>query len=151
MASIRPFLWFQRDTAEAAAFYAEALRGSIEVTIDGDGPSPTVHLGDLELVLFEGGEVPFSLNAATSLSITCEDQAEVDRLWAALSEGGAEGRCGWLTDRFGLSWQVVPAQLYALLSDPNPARAAAAHAAMMTMDKLDVAVLQAAADGAQHQ
>src|SRR5262249_55801117 len=84
-----------------------------------------------------------------SFQIACEDQAEVDRLWAALSHGGSEGRCGWLKDRWGLSWQIVPTRLFQLLSDPDPNRSRRAMEAMLTMGKLDIAALERAADGGE--
>ena len=90
--------------------------------------------------------VPFS--EAISLHISCADQQEVDHYWSALSEGGDESQCGWLKDRYGLSWQVIPKALYELLGDPDPARAERAMQAMLTMRKLDVAALRAAADAA---
>ena len=84
---------------------------------------------------------------AVSFQITCADQAEVDRYWAALTDGGAESQCGWLADRYGLSWQVVPAGMEELFADPDPERSRRAMAAMLGMRKLDVAALRAAADG----
>lgn len=89
----------------------------------------------------------FSFTEAVSLQIACADQAEVDRLWSALSDGGAEGRCGWLKDRWGLSWQVVPTRLTELFLDPNPDRARRATEAMLKMKKIDIAEMERAADG----
>jgi predicted 3-demethylubiquinone-9 3-methyltransferase (glyoxalase superfamily) len=105
------------------------------------------NLGDRSfLALNGGGNVSF--NHAMSLSIDCADQAEVDRLWAAMTaDGGKEIQCGWLTDKFGLSWQIVPRRLPELLSDPDPAKAKRVMAAMMGMVKLEVAALEKAAAG----
>jgi predicted 3-demethylubiquinone-9 3-methyltransferase (glyoxalase superfamily) len=156
MKNIRPFLWFNGTAREAARHYlevfddAELLDGPIERQ-DGE-PVPSwsgtkVRIGDLELMLFDAGpEFPFT--PAVSLFVPCETQEEVDRLWDALCEGGEPGRCGWLTDRFGVSWQIVPTILAEVLGDPDPAKAGAARAAMMTMSKLVIADLVAARDSA---
>jgi predicted 3-demethylubiquinone-9 3-methyltransferase (glyoxalase superfamily) len=93
-----------------------------------------------------GPQFPFT--EAVSFQISCKDQAEVDRLWAALSEGGSPGQCGWLKDRWGLSWQIVPSRLFELLNDPDAARSRHAMQAMMTMTKMDIAALERAADDA---
>jgi predicted 3-demethylubiquinone-9 3-methyltransferase (glyoxalase superfamily) len=98
-------------------------------------------------VALNGGP-DFTFNEALSLEIACADQAEVDHYWSKLSEQGEEGPCGWLKDRYGLSWQVVPTVMNDLIKDPDPARAQRAMAAMLGMKKLDVAALVAAADGA---
>jgi predicted 3-demethylubiquinone-9 3-methyltransferase (glyoxalase superfamily) len=90
----------------------------------------------------------FTFTEAVSLQIDCKDQAEVDRYWSALTEGGEESQCGWLKDRYGLSWQVVPAELIDLLDDPDPARAERATRAMYEMQKIDLATVKAAADAA---
>ena len=97
------------------------------------------------IALNGGPQFPFT--EAVSFQITCVDQAEVDRLWSALSDGGSEGRCGWLKDRWGLSWQVVPKRLQALLADADPGRAQRAMAAMLTMNKISIPDLERAADG----
>ena len=148
MATVRPFLWFNDQAAEAASLYAEIFDGLDSVSVGSDGGSPVLRLGELELVLFNGGP-HFSFTPAISLFVSVDGQDEVDRLWDAFVESGGEpSRCGWITDRFGLSWQIVPDALGRLLGDPDPKRAAAAHAAMMTMSKLVVADLEAAADAA---
>jgi predicted 3-demethylubiquinone-9 3-methyltransferase (glyoxalase superfamily) len=92
-----------------------------------------------------GPQFPFT--EAVSFQIACEDQAEVDRLWAALSDGGSTGQCGWLKDRWGLSWQIVPKRLFQLLTDSNSERSRRAMQAMMRMSKLNIAELERAADG----
>ena len=99
-------------------------------------------------VALNGGPVPFEFNEAVSFVIDCADQAEVDRYWETLTDGGAPVACGWLKDRFGLRWQVVPIELHTLLADPDPGRAQRVTEAMLQMTKLDVAARRAAADGA---
>jgi len=153
MQKIRPFLWFDGQAMAAAEHYRRVFADTSAVEVDTEvetGPmeSGTLSIGGLELVLFDGGPAPFGFNESISLFVSCEDQAEVDRLWDALCEGGEPGRCGWLKDRFGVSWQIVPDALGRLLGDPDPAKAKAALDAMMTMDKIDVARLQAAHDSA---
>jgi predicted 3-demethylubiquinone-9 3-methyltransferase (glyoxalase superfamily) len=99
---------------------------------------------------FQGlnGGPQFPFTEAVSFTIACDDQAEVDRLWAALAHDGVSGHCGWLKDRWGLSWQIVPTRLYQLLTDADPARSRRAMEAMLKMGKLDIAALERAADGA---
>ena len=156
MTDIRPFLWFNGTAREAATRYlevfddAELLSGSLERPDGESGPTwstTEIRLGGLRLMLFDAGpEFPFT--EAVSLFVPCETQEEVDRLWDALCEGGEPGRCGWLTDRFGVSWQIVPTILAEVLGHPDPAKAGAARAAMMTMSKLVIADLLAARDSA---
>jgi predicted 3-demethylubiquinone-9 3-methyltransferase (glyoxalase superfamily) len=95
------------------------------------------------------GGPQFKFNEAISLFVDCKDQKEVDELWAKLTDGGEESRCGWLKDRFGLSWQIIPSALPELLADKDPARAKRAMEAMLTMGKIDVAALRRAADGTE--
>ena len=156
MPDIRPFLWFDGTAREAARHYlevfddAELLEGTLE-RHDGE-PVPTwsatkIRIGSAELMLFDAGpEYPFT--EAISLFAPCETQDEIDRIWDGLCEGGEPGRCGWLKDRFGVSWQVVPTMLRDVLGDPDSAKAGAAQAAMMTMSKLVIADLVAARDSA---
>jgi len=101
-----------------------------------------------ELTVINGGPV-YRLSPAMSLVIPCDTQDEIDRFWAALGEGGEISRCGWLTDRFGVTWQIIPAVLNELLRDPDPARAARVSRAMLGMIKLDIAALQAAAQSVE--
>ena len=103
-------------------------------------------LAGLPFVGLNGGPY-YRLTEAFSLQIVCEDQAEVDHLWSALSDGGLEGRCGWLKDRWGMSWQIAPRRLHELLADANPDRARRATEAMLRMSKLNIAELERAADG----
>lgn len=157
MPKITPCLWFDSQAEDAAQLYTSVFKNSkiVDVTRYGSaGPGPE---GSVLTVLFEldgqrfvglNGGPMYTFTEAVSFQVDCADQAEVDYFWARLSEGGQEGPCGWLKDRFGLSWQIVPAALPRLLGDPDPARAQRAMAAMMEMGKLDVAVLEAAADAA---
>ena len=155
MQTISPFLWFDDQAEEAAQFYTSVFpRSSIlDVTRYGEGAPQagtamlvTFVLDGLELQALNGGP-GFPFTAAVSLSVKAETQLEIDSLWAKLTDGGEPGRCGWLKDRYGLSWQVVPPVLGELLSDPDPARAGRAMRAMLGMSKLDIAALRAAADG----
>jgi predicted 3-demethylubiquinone-9 3-methyltransferase (glyoxalase superfamily) len=157
MPRITPTIWFDTEGHQAAEFYVSIFPNSkiSNVSYYGEGgpkPAGTVLTVEFELdgehySALNGGP-EYTLSEAFSLSISCADQAEVDYYWDRLSAGGEEGPCGWLKDRYGLSWQVVPVQLPELLSDPDPERAQRALAAMFTMKKLDVAALQAAADQA---
>jgi len=153
---ITPNLWFDTEAEEAAAFYTSVFPNSHVVSVaryPEGAPRPAGMVMTVEFELdgqrFVGinGGPEFTFDEAVSFEITCETQAEIDHYWARLSEGGREGPCGWLTDRYGLSWQVVPAGMEALFSDPDPARAARAMQAMLDMGKLDIAALQAAANG----
>ena len=149
---ITPFLWFNDNAEEAAAFYVSVFPHSkiTDIARMGEGgPALTVAftLDGEDFVGLNGGPV-HHFTEAVSFVIDCETQAEVDRYWDALTaDGGQPGDCGWLKDRFGLSWQVVPRRLPELLTDPDPARSQRALQAMMTMHKLDIAALEAAADG----
>ena len=154
-----PCLWFDGNAEEAATFYTSLLPDSHVDKVwrspadTPSGPAGMVLTVDFTLSgqHFEGlnGGPDFSFNEAVSFVIECEDQAEVDRLWDALTEDGGEpGPCGWLKDRFGLSWQIVPRQLNELVEDPDPERARRAMEAMLKMGKIDVAELQRAADAA---
>jgi predicted 3-demethylubiquinone-9 3-methyltransferase (glyoxalase superfamily) len=147
-------LWFDTEGEEAAEFYTSVFPNSkiLDVSRYGEaGPRPagtvmTVNfeLNEQEFLALNGGP-DFTFSEAISFQVFCEDQAEVDRYWAALSEGGEEGPCGWLKDRFGLSWQIVPTRLSELLSDPDPERSQRAMKAMLGMKKIDIAELERAA------
>ena len=157
MNGISTFLWFDDTAQEAARFYVDVFPDSRITGGDTfDDPRPDGP-GAVQVVSFEIAGRPFSAinggplfahTPAISFVVDCEDQAEVDYYWTRLTEGGEESRCGWLVDRFGVSWQVVPQQLGGLIGGPDPEGAARASAAMLTMNKLDVAALQAAYDGA---
>lgn len=150
-------LWFDTQGEEAANFYVSLFPNSSITSVvrygsAGPRPEGTVMTVDFELdgrpfVALNGGP-EFSFSEAISFQIDCADQTEVDRYWEAFADGGEPGPCGWIKDKFGLSWQVVPSAMNTLLGDPDPERAQRAMAAMLTMSKLDVAALQAAADGA---
>ncbi|WP_437725542.1 VOC family protein [Sorangium sp. So ce861] len=152
---IKTFLWFDNNAEEAVRLYTSVFKRSriVEEVRCGDaGPGPKGSLMTVEFEL-EGqrfvamnGGPHFKFNEAISLAVTCETQAEVDELWSKLIEGGgAESQCGWLKDRFGLSWQIVPSALPRLLQHPDPAKAARVMQAMMQMKKLDIARLEEAA------
>jgi predicted 3-demethylubiquinone-9 3-methyltransferase (glyoxalase superfamily) len=155
---ISPCLWFDDDLEEAATFYTGIFPNSSlghfsRYTDAGPGEPGQVMAGEFTLdgLTFRGingGPDLAGFTEAISFSISCRDQAEVDHYWAALGAGGEESMCGWLRDRYGLSWQVVPARLYELVSDPDPARARAATEAMLRMRRVVVADLEAAADAA---
>ena len=154
---VTPCLWFDGNAEEAANFYVSLLpdsridRVSRSPAETPSGPAGMVLVVDFTLggTKFTGlnGGPQFPFTEAVSFQIACEDQAEVDRLWAALCDGGSPGRCGWLTDRWGLSWQIVPTRLHELLADPDPERSRRAMEAMLEMNKLDIAELERAADG----
>ena len=149
-------LWFDTQGEDAANYYTSVFENSRITGIDrygaaGPGPEGSVMTVSFELegmpfVALNGGP-EFTFDEAISFQVSCKDQAEVDYFWNALSEGGEEGPCGWLKDRFGLSWQIVPEAFGQLMSDPDPERAQRAMKAMLGMKKLDVAELQRAADG----
>jgi len=157
MPKTTPCLWFDTQGEDAAKFYTSVFPNSrvTDVTRYGEaGPRPagmalTVEFeldGQAYTALNSGPEFTFS--EAISFQIDCKDQDEVDHYWTKLSEGGEEGPCGWLKDKFGLSWQVVPRALPELLGDPDQEKAQRVMAAMMGMKKIDVAGLQRAYDGA---
>jgi predicted 3-demethylubiquinone-9 3-methyltransferase (glyoxalase superfamily) len=147
-------LWFDTEGEEAAKFYTSVFPNSsiLGVTRFGSaGPRPegTVMTAEFELngqkfVALNGGP-EFTFSEAISFQVPCADQEEVDRYWNTLSEGGEQGPCGWLKDRFGLSWQIVPTALPRLLADPDPERSQRVMAAMLEMKKIDIAELERAA------
>lgn len=156
LSKITPCLWFDTQGEEAATFYTSLFKNSeiLEVTRYGSvGPRPegmvmTVRfvLEGQEFMALNGGP-EFTFDEAISLMVRTESQAEADDLWERLTEGGEESACGWLKDKFGLSWQIVPAGFFEIVSDPEPERAQRAMKAMMGMKRLDVAALRRAADG----
>jgi predicted 3-demethylubiquinone-9 3-methyltransferase (glyoxalase superfamily) len=158
MTSITPFLWFDGTAEEAARFYTSTFPDSRIDNVDrSPADNPSVKEGAVLTVSFTlagqrfvalNGGPDFTFNEAVSFAIDCEDQAEVDRYWDALTANGGEpGPCGWLKDRFGLSWQVIPKRMQELFSSPDRDGAKRAMDAMLKMQKLDVAELEAAFDG----
>jgi predicted 3-demethylubiquinone-9 3-methyltransferase (glyoxalase superfamily) len=156
MQKISTCLWFDTQAEEAANFYVSLFEDSkvtdvqhLEGTPSGDNVALVFfRLAGKEFSAINGGP-QFPFTEAVSISVGVEDQAEVDRLWAALtSDGGEEGQCGWLKDRFGLSWQVTPERMGELLSDPDPERRQRAMQAMLQMQKIDLKVMEDAANGA---
>jgi predicted 3-demethylubiquinone-9 3-methyltransferase (glyoxalase superfamily) len=150
-------LWFDGDAEDAARFYTSLFDDSRVVTVTHYPEGSPGEAGKVMTVVFElagqrfigiNGGPQFHFTEAISLQIECETQAEVDELWERLTDGGEEGPCGWLKDRYGLSWQVTPRGLGELFSDPDPERSKRAMDAMLQMKKLDLAALQAAAGGA---
>jgi predicted 3-demethylubiquinone-9 3-methyltransferase (glyoxalase superfamily) len=156
MQKVTPCLWFDGNAEEAARFYVSLLPNSrIDKVFRSPADTPSGPAGMVLAIDFTlagskfsglNGGPQFSFTEAVSFQIACEDQAEIDRLWAALSDG-SPGQCGWLKDRWGLSWQIVPTRLLQLLSDADPNRARRAMEAMLEMTKLDIAELERAADG----
>lgn len=156
MPRIIPNLWFDTQAEEAANFYVSIFPNSrvteiTRYTEAGPGPAGSVLTVNFELdgQQFTGinGGPQFTFDEAVSLLIECADQDEVDHYWEKLTDGGQEVQCGWLKDRYGLSWQVVPAGWEAMMTDPDPERVARSTTAMLGMVKLDIAALRAAADG----
>ena len=153
---ISPFLWFAGQAEEAARFYTTLFEGSSIEEVRrwpegspfpaGTAMSATFVLAGLRFMALNGGP-EYAFTPATSFFVDCADQAEVDRLWGALVEGGSPQPCGWLKDRFGLSWQIIPERLCELLSDEDPERSGRAVQAMMGMTKIDIAALERAAAG----
>jgi predicted 3-demethylubiquinone-9 3-methyltransferase (glyoxalase superfamily) len=153
---IVPNLWFDGQAEEAANFYVDIFEDAKILNVakypeGSPGEAGTVMTVEFELngVRFVGinGGPQFKFDEAVSFQIDCEDQAEVDYFWDRLTDGGEESQCGWLRDRFGLSWQVVPRGMEVVFNDPDPEKAQRAMAAMMKMRKIDVAALRAAAGG----
>lgn len=153
--TITPFLWFDGNAEEAMNFYTSVFKNSKILNLnrygeEGPGPSGSVmtasfQLNGQEFIALNGGP-EFTFTPAVSFLIGCETQREVDELWEKLSEGGEKGRCGWLKDKFGLSWQVVPNGLGDLLAGDDPEKSANAMKAMLQMDKLDIERLREAYD-----
>ncbi len=153
---ITPNLWFDTEAEEAAAFYVSVFENSRIVGVARYTEAGPRHAGMVMTMEFEldgqrfvaiNGGPEFTFDEAVSFQITCETQDEIDYYWERLSDGGEEGPCGWLKDRYGLSWQVVPTGMEELFGDADPERAKRAMQAMLGMRKLDIAALRSAADG----
>ncbi|GGP44317.1 VOC family protein [Streptomyces abikoensis] len=156
MQKITPCLWFDDQAEEAATFYTSVVPGSriVEIRRYGEaGPRPAgmVMTVEFELAgqrfLALNGGPDFTFNEAISLSVDCASQEEVDELWSALGEGGSEGPCGWLKDKYGVSWQIVPRALTELLGDPDPVKSQRVMRAMLGMKKIDIQELVDAYEG----
>jgi predicted 3-demethylubiquinone-9 3-methyltransferase (glyoxalase superfamily) len=156
MPQITPNLWFDTQAEEAAGFYISVFKNSRIVSTTRYPEGAPREAGMVMTVEFEldgqrfvgiNGGPDFKFDEAVSFEIKCETQEEIDYFWERLSEGGSEGPCGWLKDRYGLSWQVVPTGMEELFADPDPKRAERAMQAMLGMGKLDIAALRSAADG----
>jgi predicted 3-demethylubiquinone-9 3-methyltransferase (glyoxalase superfamily) len=153
---ITPWLWFDTEAEEAAEFYVSVFPSSRILDVSRYGPAGPRPEGMVMTVSFEldgqqfsalNGGPEFTFSEAVSFLVDCEDQDEVDHYWNALSEGGKEGPCGWLEDKFGLSWQIVPKALPRLLGDPDHEKAQRVMEAMLKMGKIEVAELERAAAG----
>ncbi len=144
-----PCLWFDGRAEEAAEYYVSVFPDSAvtQVTRGPEGRAMTVSfsLDGHDYVALNGGP-QFTFTEAISFQIHCADQDEVDHYWSRLTDGGQESQCGWLKDRFGVSWQVVPVELFTLLGDPDPGRAQRATQAMLSMRRIDLAEIRRAAD-----
>jgi predicted 3-demethylubiquinone-9 3-methyltransferase (glyoxalase superfamily) len=153
MQKITPFLWFDSQAEEAANFYVSIFKNSTIKSVSryGEGsPGPkgsvmsvTFQLEGQDFMALNGGPL-FSFTPAVSFFVNCETQQELDELWAKLTAGGEEVRCGWLKDKFGLSWQIIPTALGQMLQDPNPEKSKRVMQALMQMNKLDIATLKRA-------
>jgi predicted 3-demethylubiquinone-9 3-methyltransferase (glyoxalase superfamily) len=158
MAKIKPCLWFDNQAEEAARFYTSVFPNSEITNVQGyseAGPGETgsvmiveFTLDGAEFLALNGGPAHYAFNEAVSFYRYCETQEEVDRFWATLVEGGEEGQCGWLKDRYGISWQIVPRALPELLADPDPDRSTAVMQAMLKMRKIEIQELRDAYDAA---
>ncbi|HEY6209057.1 MAG TPA: VOC family protein [Gemmatimonadales bacterium] len=157
MPRISPFLWFDTQAEEAARFYVSIFKNSKIVKIArygeaGPGPKGSVmtvafELEGQEFIALNGGP-QFKFTEAISFSVNCQTQKEVDEFWQKLSQGGEEGPCGWLKDKYGLSWQINPVVLGEMLSDPDPKKSKRVMEAMLKMKKIDIAALKKAYDAA---
>ena len=153
---ITPCLWFDRNAEEAVNHYISIFANSRIVTLSRYGDAGPLPKGTVLTIIFElegqrfmalNGGPHFKFTEAISLSVSCDTQAELDRFWESLSAGGEKGRCGWLKDKFGLSWQIVPSVLGEMMQDKDAERSNRVMAALLRMNKLDIEGLQLARDG----
>jgi predicted 3-demethylubiquinone-9 3-methyltransferase (glyoxalase superfamily) len=155
MTRITPFLWFDSQAEEAAQFYTSIFEGSRILSVGRYGDAGPGSPGSVMTVSFEldgeafvalnGGQQTFHFNESISFVVDCSSQAEVDYFWGRLTEGGEEGACGWLKDKYGLSWQIVPERLIQLITHPDPAKSQRAMKAMFEMKKIDISAIERAA------
>jgi predicted 3-demethylubiquinone-9 3-methyltransferase (glyoxalase superfamily) len=157
MQKITPFLWYDNQAEEAANFYVSLFKNSTIDRINRFGDAAPGSKGSVMIVSFQlegqqflalNGGPSFQFTPAISLYVDCETQEEVDQLWEKLAEGGRKDRCGWLQDRYGLSWQIIPRALPELMGDPDPKRSERVIEAMLQMEKIDIAGLRRAYDRA---
>ena len=149
MQKITPFLWYDGQAEAAAKFYVSLFKGSRILSVSRNGKkvmSATFRIGGQKFIAFNGGP-HFKFTHAVSMFVDCRTQREVDRLWGKLSKGGQKSRCGWLKDRFGLSWQIIPSILGDLLGDKDEKKAGRVMRAMLKMDKIDIKKLKQAHRG----
>ncbi len=153
MQKITPFLWFESKAEEAANFYVSLFKNSKIISITRYGDAGPGQKGSVMLVSFQlegqdfialNGGPTYKFSPAISLFVDCQSQQEVDNLWEKLSEGGKKNRCGWLDDKYGLTWQIVPAVLRELMQDKNPEKSKRVMQAMLQMDKIDIEKLKQA-------
>jgi predicted 3-demethylubiquinone-9 3-methyltransferase (glyoxalase superfamily) len=148
MKKITPFLWFDTQAEEAMNHYVSIFKNSQVLNVNRAGGkvmTVTFELDGQQFIGLNAGPM-FKFTEAVSFLVNCESQEEVDEFWEKLSQGGEKGRCGWLKDKFGLSWQIVPSALSRLMSDPNPKKSKAVFDAMMKMNKIEIGDLQRAYD-----
>ncbi|HEX6859566.1 MAG TPA: VOC family protein [Caulobacteraceae bacterium] len=157
MSKIVPHLWYVKEAVEAANFYASTFPDSrVDKVTQIPAESPAGPAGSVDVVQFTLCGQPFMaisagpldpFNHAVSFMVNCDTQEEIDRYWAALEDGGAPEQCGWIRDRYGLAWQIVPSRLQAMMADPDPAKARRVAEAMLKMVKFDIAALERAYAG----
>ena len=156
MQKITPFLWFDQQAEEAANYYVSIFKNSKVVSISRYGEGAPRPAGTAQIVMFQidgqeymalNGGPEFKFTEAISLFVNCESQEEVDLYWEKLAAGGEKGQCGWLKDRFGLSWQIVPSALGELMGDPDPEKSRRVMEAMLRMSKIDIDSLKKAYRG----
>jgi predicted 3-demethylubiquinone-9 3-methyltransferase (glyoxalase superfamily) len=157
MQKVTPFVWFDGNAEEALNFYVSLFKNSKIVNVSrneggGFGPqgalfSATLQIDGQEFMVLNAVGRPSQFTEAISLFVNCEDQQEVDELWSKLTEGGEESQCGWLKDKYGLSWQIIPTAFGEMLGDADPVKAGRAVQAMLQMQKIDIKRLREAFDG----